>query len=121
MNGKYHLGHRTSATQCGGGGISTLDRSGTSALVLIPLAHMANGGWELGWGAAMMAVMVLFWASVIIGGVLLVRHLVRERGSGTSGDRGRADALGALERRFAEGEIGADEYRERRSILEEGR
>lgn len=67
-----------------------------------------------GWGAggwAMMIGMVLFWALVIVVIVWLVR-------SQSWGAHHHPDSpLDLLDRRFASGEITADEYRERRSIL----
>jgi uncharacterized membrane protein len=53
--------------------------------------------------------------------IWLVRSLPRERAGRDRDHGGPPDALQALERRLAEGEIEIDEYRERRSILERGR
>jgi putative membrane protein len=58
----------------------------------------------------------LFWLLLIVGIVLLVR--------GRSGGPSRADGpretgIDVLERRFAEGELSLEQYRERRSVLEE--
>jgi putative membrane protein len=77
-------------------------------------------GFGMGWGIVMMVAMLLLVAVVIVGIVWLVLRLVRDRGS-----RGRADGapsrgLEVLERRFAAGEIDADEYRDRRATLERG-
>ena len=79
----------------------------------LPLAdswgmHDGGGGWWLG----MMLVMVLFWAAVILGIVWLVR-------GGFDGSRGgrRETPTEILDRRFAEGEISAEEYRERRQVI----
>lgn len=60
----------------------------------------------------MMLVMVLFWAAVILGIVWLAR-------GGFDGSRGgrRETPAEVLDRRFAEGEISADEYRERRQVI----
>lgn len=73
-----------------------------------------------GWGIAMMVVMILFWVIVIVAAVMLIRHLIRERDRSGSADHGSTAALPVLERRFAQGEIDADEYHERRSTLEGG-
>lgn len=82
------------------------------------MSILADTGWGDhmdGWGAggwAMMIGMVLFWAVVIVVIVWLVRSApwdARHHGQGT--------ALDVLDRRFAAGEISADEYRERQSIL----
>lgn len=90
----------------------------TAALTAV-LAHWTHDGWGTWWGVAMMIGMAVFWAAVIVAGLLLVRHLIRERDR--SSERQRGAALEVLERRFAAGEIGAEELRERRAVLEEGR
>jgi uncharacterized membrane protein len=72
-----------------------------------------------GWMVVMMGVMVLFWAAVILGIVWLVR-------GGLEGRRERRDEARAptatqiLERRFAEGAISVDDYRERREVIASG-
>jgi putative membrane protein len=67
--------------------------------------------WD-GSGWAMLIGMVLFWALVVVAIVWLVR-------SAPWGGYHRPESpLDLLERRFASGEITADEYRERRSVLE---
>jgi putative membrane protein len=60
----------------------------------------------------------LFWLLVIVGIVLLVRG--RSGSSPWPGD-GRETGIDVLERRFAEGELSLEQYRERRSVLEERR
>jgi putative membrane protein len=69
------------------------------------------GGW---WGLSGS----LFWLVLIVGIVLLVRA-----GSGRSPwpGSGRESGIDVLERRFAEGELSLEEYRERRSVLEQDR
>jgi putative membrane protein len=76
-----------------------------------PLLAFAGGGWWFLTGP-------LFWLLLIVGILFLVR--------GRSGDppwtRGaRESGIDVLERRFAEGELTLEEYRERRSVLEEKR
>jgi putative membrane protein len=67
------------------------------------------GGWWLLSGP-------LLWLLLIVGIVLLVRG--RDgRPALTRG--GRETAIDVLERRFAEGELSLEQYRERRSVLEE--
>ena len=68
--------------------------------------HM-DGGWVV-----MVIGMALFWGLVILLFVWLVRG-----GLGRS-HLHKPSPLDILDRRFAEGEITAEEYRERRSILE---
>ena len=68
-------------------------------------------GWWIPFGP-------LFWLLVIVGIFLLVR--------GRSGDPpwtrvGQQTGIDVLERRFAEGELSLEQYRERRSVLEEKR
>jgi putative membrane protein len=70
------------------------------------------------WGVMMMVAMFLFWVAVIVGVIWLVRGLLREREGRNPDDDGPGNALRVLDRRFAEGEIDIDEYRERRSVLE---
>jgi putative membrane protein len=69
------------------------------------------GGWWILTGP-------LFWLLLIVGIVLLVRGR-SERPPWTGG--GRETGIDVLERRFAEGELSLEEYRERRSVLEEKR
>ena len=57
--------------------------------------------------------MLVFWALLIAGGVLLVRYLVRQ---GRAGDR-QESALEILKRRYAKGEIEKDEFEARRKDL----
>ncbi len=58
----------------------------------------------------------LFWLLLIIGIVLLVRG--RSGSPSWAGGR-RETGIDVLERRFAEGELSLEQYRERRSVLEE--
>lgn len=60
----------------------------------------------------MMISMALFWGALIFGVIRLVRDASEHR------PQNRDDtALETLERRFAEGALSADEYRERRNVL----
>ena len=78
---------------------------------LIPLAHWDGDG--PGWWIVLVP---LFWFLVILGIVLLVRS----RGWGPRWSvPGRETGIEVLERRFAEGELSLEQYRERRSVLEE--
>jgi putative membrane protein len=96
------------------------DRLLTGAIAA-PLAQMTGSDGGMGWGIAMMVAMLLVVVLVVVGVIWLVRSLLRERAGRDRDDSGPPDALRVLERRFAEGEIEIDEYRERRSILERGR
>jgi putative membrane protein len=70
-----------------------------------------------GWGIVFAP---LVWILVLVGIVLLVRG--RGGGWGSPGPlRGRETGIDVLERRFAEGELSLEQYRERRAVLEEKR
>jgi putative membrane protein len=69
------------------------------------------GGWWLLSGP-------LFWLLLIVGIVLLVR--ARDGRPALTGG-GRETAIEVLQRRYAEGDLSLEEYRERRSVLEEQR
>ena len=73
--------------------------------------HM--GGWSGGWWILMAAMMVVFWGLVILGVVWIARSF----GPGHQHTHHGGSALELLDRRLASGEISAEEYRERRSIL----
>jgi putative membrane protein len=71
--------------------------------------HMTGWGWVfMGLGS------VLFWAALIIGIVVLVRHL---NGSNPLGPSNRPSAEEVLAQRFAHGEIDEAEYRQRLAVL----
>ena len=77
--------------------------------------HMDWDGWS--WGHMLFggAAMILFWGAVILLIVLLVRWLARSPPERAGSDR--PAALDVLEERFARGEIGAEEFEERRRLL----
>jgi putative membrane protein len=88
--------------------------AGMSAAITAVIADMwdSDGHMGGGWWIVMMFGMVFFWAAIILGIVLVAR--------GSLGGARReqpARTLEILERRFAEGAISADEYRERRDVL----
>ena len=70
-------------------------------------------GW--GWMALMMVPMVLFWAAIIVGVVWLIRAPFDRRPR-----QERESPTEVLERRFAEGAISVEDYRERRDVLVNG-
>jgi putative membrane protein len=78
-------------------------------------------GMGMEWGIAMMMAMLVLVALVIAGVVLLALRLIRDRDRSGPADPAPRGALEVLERRYASGEIDADEYRERRSTLDKGR
>jgi putative membrane protein len=62
-------------------------------------------------------VLPLFWFGVI---ALAFFFFARRGGCGPRGRWAGAGGRSVLDERFARGEISADEYRERRSVLDEG-
>jgi putative membrane protein len=70
------------------------------------------GGWWIPFGP-------LLWLLLIVGIVFLV--LRGRSGQPSWGGGGRETGIDVLERRFAEGELSLEQYRERRSVLEEER
>ena len=83
----------------------------------IPLADTwgMHGDIGTGWWIVMMVGMVLFWGAVILGVVWLIRN-----GIDRAAPEPRAETPAQiLERRFAEGAISAEDYRERREVLSE--
>lgn len=76
---------------------------------------MMDGSMMSGMMGPTMLSMVLFWALLILGIVLLGRLLWRRTNGAPSG---RSDALSILGERFARGEIDREEYQERRSVLQ---
>lgn len=81
---------------------------------VLPLANAWHDG-DPGWWVVFFP---LFWLLVIGGAFLLLRNSGR-----WGGPRGpaRETAIEVLERRYAEGELSAEEYHERRSVLNEER
>ena len=86
-----------------------------SFALTFPLADTwgMHGDVGTGWMIAMMFVMVLFWAAIILGIVWLARGSF----DGRREDRRREAPLEVLERRFAEGAMSVEEYRQRRELL----
>ena len=84
-----------------------------STASILPIADTwsMHGDIGTGWWIVMVLGMVAFWGAVIVVGAWLLRS-ASDRGPARS-----ASPRDILERRFAEGAISADEYRERRGIL----
>lgn len=78
---------------------------------------MWNGTQMGGWGYAAMGVgNLVFWAAVIIGGIVLFRYLRRTGGpGGPAAPRSTPEQV--LAERYARGEINDGEYRSRLSTL----
>lgn len=80
------------------------------------------GSGMSGWGYALMTVsMILFWGAVIFGIVMLVRHFGRSGQPVEPRSPQSAESPQSPERllaeRFARGEIGEEEYRQRLAVL----
>jgi len=67
-----------------------------------------------GFGWWMMIPMVLFWGLIIWGTVALVQRASTPSGSSVAGE----SALELLKRRYARGEIGREEYEQKRRDIE---
>lgn len=75
---------------------------------------MGRGGWM--WGAGMWlggVVMLLFWAALIVGALLVVRFL-----GGVPWRDERTSPLDILKRRYASGQISREQYEQMRKDLE---
>ena len=74
-----------------------------------------GGGWM--WGVGMWVgglAMLVFWGALIVGAVLIVRHL----GGGLPERDVRTSPLDILKRRYASGEITREQYEQMRKDLE---
>lgn len=83
--------------------------------IALPLADGfdMHGDFGGGWWVLMMVGMIVFWGLIIAAVFWVVRELARSRAA--HGALETPD--GMLDRRFALGEISADEYRERKAVL----
>ena len=89
---------------------------GIGSAVLLADMWDTNGHMGGGWWIVMMIWMVLFWVAVVAGVVWLARGGFAERWRAEP----RESPLEILDRRFAEGAMSADEYRERREVIAGG-
>lgn len=78
--------------------------------------HWNDGGW----GVGMMGLMVLFWVLAILGVLLVVRMLGRDRMGFIGPGQGppAESALDVLKKRYARGEIDREEYDQKKHDLE---
>ena len=77
------------------------------------------GGSDYGWGWGMgfgMISVVLFWVLVILGIVVLVKWIAASSSGG--GQTPAKTALDILKERYARGEIGRDEFEQKKHDLE---
>jgi putative membrane protein len=78
---------------------------------VLPVAAHDHWGWGPGpW----IVIVALAWAAIIVAVVWLIRQTGAR---GNSGSGGTLSAAEILDRRFAEGGISAEEYRQRRETL----
>ena len=71
-----------------------------------------------GWGYGLMTIsMLLFWALVITGVVVVVRYLSRHGGLTSNAQPGHRTPEQILSERFARGDIDDEEYRQRTEVL----
>jgi len=76
---------------------------------------MMGWGWGGGWGMLGAAHMVLWWVLLILGIAVLAKWLFR---SGTPDGRATGgNALEILKERYARGEIGKDEFEQKKRDL----
>lgn len=73
--------------------------------------YMGDMGWGSGWGWFGLTHMLLWWVLLILGIAVLAKWLIG--GGRKSDDR----ALDVLKERYARGEIGKDEYEQKRRDL----
>ncbi|WP_406198217.1 SHOCT domain-containing protein [Kitasatospora sp. NBC_01560] len=74
-----------------------------------------DGHWPGPW----ILLIPLAWAAVVFLVILLLRRTVWRRGCWAGAGAGADHPLAVLGRRFAEGDIDAEEYRARRAVLTE--
>lgn len=76
---------------------------------------MGTMGWGWGWGIFGAVHMVLWWVLIVLGIAVLAKWLF---GSGTQERRAAgSNALEILKERYARGEIGKDEYEQKKRDL----
>jgi len=86
-----------------------------AVLVVLPLIFGLIAGWQ-GYGYGMMGFMSIFWIAALGLIVWLVVAAVR-RPSDSHSSAGSGSALEVLKKRYARGEIGKEEYEEKKKDL----
>jgi len=76
---------------------------------------MMGGGYGMGWFGPI--IMIAFWIAVIVGIVFLVRWLIISTRSAGQSTYHEDSALEILKRRYARGEIGKEEFEEKKRDL----
>jgi putative membrane protein len=79
------------------------------------MMHWGSYGWNwgMGWGLGCFLVFI-FWLLVILGVAFLVKSVV---GSGKKGETTQESALDILKKRYARGEIGKEEFEEKKKDI----
>lgn len=103
--------------------VKLLMRGVSLVLLATPVAYADPGeGWngfhhDMMWGVGMFGgfTMLLFWGVLLALVVLVVRWLSKSSGESIN----TQSALDILKERYAKGEIDEDEYRKRKSTLEQ--
>ncbi len=76
------------------------------------------GGWNGGWGWMGGGIsMIIFWALLVVGIVLLVKWTADSRAAPYCGTHGEESAEDILKRRYARGEITKTEFEQARRDL----
>jgi putative membrane protein len=94
--------------------IVALALSSTMGGMMGPGMIWRDGGWM--WGVGMWLgglVMLVFWGALIVGAILVVRHL-----GDVFGSEVRTSPVDILKRRYASGEITREQYEQMRKDLE---
>jgi putative membrane protein len=76
-----------------------------------------DGGHGWWWGFGMLH-MLLYWGVLILAIALLVKWLFGRTGPGSAGRHRERSALDILKERYARGEIGKDEFDQKKRDLE---
>ncbi len=76
---------------------------------------MGSMGWGWGWGMLGAVHMILWWVLIVLGIVVLGKWLFASKGDG--GRSGNARALDILKERYARGDIGKDEFEQKKRDL----
>ena len=79
------------------------------------MMHWGSYGWNwgMGWGLGCFLVFI-FWLLVILGVAYLVKFVV---GCGKKGETTQESALDILKKRYARGEIGKEEFEEKKKDI----
>lgn len=84
--------------------------------MMMPWGWGMGGGW--GFGIFGMIFMLVFWVLIIAGIVLVVRWLVEQGRPGSPSGPAGESALDVLKKRYARGEIGKEEFDQKKRDLQ---